>query len=288
MLNAKRRNQLRAILSGQQCVTLATIFDSISARIAQDLDYPAGLMGGSIASYAVLGAPDLIVLTLTELAEQVRRCTRVSSVPLLVDADHGYGNALNVIRTIDEMAHAGAAATMIEDTLLPRAFGSSRRPQLLPLEEAVGKVKAAVEARKDSGLVVFGRTSAAAISGIDDAIARFKAYEAAGVDGLFLPGLRSRDELDRISAATTLPLAVGGAAEALCDKDYLASRRVRLLSAGHHTLSVAVKALYDAMKAVREGTLPARLPNIASEALMGRVTRAGDFEAWTKDFIGEP
>lgn len=286
MSDDRRRSQLRAILAGERCVTLATVFDPISARIAQELGYEAALMGGSIASYAVLAAPDLIVITLSELAEQVRRSTRVSSVPLLVDADHGYGNALNVIRTIEELAHAGAAAAMIEDTLLPRAFGSSRQPQLLSLEESAAKIKAAVAARADSGMLVFGRTSAAALTGTDDAIARLKAYEAAGVDGLFLPGVKSRQELDRISAALSLPLGVGGTADSLGEPDYLASRRVRLWSGGHHTLSVAVQALYDAMKAVREGTLPPHLPNIASEALMSRVTRGSEFEGWTKRFLG--
>ena len=286
MLASERRSKLRTILASQRCVVMATIFDPISARIAEELGYEAGLMGGSIVSHTVLGAPDVIVLTLSELAEQVRRCTRVSQVPIVVDGDHGYGNALNVMRTVQEMDYAGAGAVMIEDTLLPRAFGPSEATQLLSMDESVGKIRAAVKARGDSDLLVLGRTGAASISGIDDAIARFRAFESAGVDALMLPGLKTREELDRISAAVKLPLLVGGIVESLGDKEYLASRRVRLWSSGHQAFNVAVKALHDAMKAVRDGTLSSRLPEMASARLMTSVTGAGDYKSWTKQFLG--
>jgi carboxyvinyl-carboxyphosphonate phosphorylmutase len=277
---------MRTALTGERCVLMATIFDPISARLAEDLGFGAGLIGGSIASYAVLGAPDVMLLTLTELAEQVHRCTRASSVPLLVDGDHGYGNALNVMRTIRELDHAGAAAAMIEDTLLPRAFGSSPAPRLLPFDESLGKIRAAIAARGDSDLLVLGRTSAASITSVEEAIARLRAYEAAGVDALFLPGLQTRDALDRICAAVTLPLVVGSPAAALADADYLSSRRVRLWSAGHQSFKVAVKALHDAMKATLAGTLSSQLDNIAPGDMMDRAVAAADHERWTREFLG--
>src|SRR5580765_4398061 len=130
-----QRKRLRAVLAGERCITMASVYDPITARLAERLGYEAGLIGGSMISYSVLGAPDLILLTLTELAEQVHRCARVSKVPLLIDADHGYGNALSVMRTIQELDAAGAAAVMIEDTLLPRAFGPSGAAQLLSFDE---------------------------------------------------------------------------------------------------------------------------------------------------------
>jgi len=277
---------MRALLAGDGCELMATIFDPISARVAQELGFAAGLMGGSIASHAVLGAPDVIVLTLTELAEQVHRATRVSDVPLLVDADHGYGNALNVMRTIQELDHAGAAAVMIEDTLLPRPYGPSAAMSLLSFDESLGKIEAAVAARADSDLVVLGRTSAAALTSVDDAVERFRAYEAAGVDALFLPGLASREDLDRISAAVTLPLVLGAPGQALIDAAYLASRRVRLWSGGHQTFNVAVQALYDAMKAARSGTLTARLPGAAPKATMDLATGARTFDEAMDRFLG--
>jgi carboxyvinyl-carboxyphosphonate phosphorylmutase len=265
---------------------MASIFDPLTARIAEDVGFEAGLMGGSLVSHVVLGAPDHNVLTLTELAEQVQRCTRVSQVPIVVDCDHGYGNALSVMRTVHELDLAGAGAITIEDTLLPRAYGPADAASLLPHDESIGKIKAAVAARGDSDLVVLGRTSAAQVTGVADAIARFKAYEALGVDALMIPGVKTREDLDAICAATTLPLVVGGLSESMCDAEYLASRRARLWSGGHQTFNVAVQALYDAMKAVREGTLAPRLPGIAGKALMDRITGAADYRKWTKDFLG--
>ena len=110
---------------------------------------------------------------------------------MLVDADHGYGNALNVRRTVQELEAAGAAGLTIEDTLLPQAFGQTSA-QLIPLEEGVGKIKAALDGRGDPSLVMTGRTGAASAPGIDDAIARAKAYQAVGVDGLFVTGIKDR------------------------------------------------------------------------------------------------
>ena len=111
-----RRQSLRAHLDTDHCIVPASIFDPFSARIAEDLGYEIGMLGGSTASLAVLGAPDLIVLTLTEFAEQCRRISRASALPFMADADHGYGNALNVMRTVEELETAGVAALTIEDT----------------------------------------------------------------------------------------------------------------------------------------------------------------------------
>ncbi len=128
------------------------------------MGFEVGLLGGSVASLAVLGAPDLMLLTLTELAEQTRRICRASELPVLVDADHGFGNALNVMRTVDELANAGAAGLSIEDTLLPRAFGSSKEPSLTSVEEGAGRMRAVVTAARESGITIFGPTAAVAIT----------------------------------------------------------------------------------------------------------------------------
>lgn len=280
------RRKLHALLAGKRCALMASVFDPISSRIAEMLGYEAALMGGSIASHVVLGAPDVIVLTLTELAEQVHRSSRVGSVPLIIDGDHGYGNALNVMRTVEELDFAGAAAVMIEDTLLPRPFGPADAPKLISMDESIGKMKAAVKARGDSDLLVFGRTGAATITTVDEAIVRFRAFESVGVDALFLPGVRTRDELDRIATAVRLPLIAGGVAESAEDPEYLASRGVRLWSGGHQVFAVAVNALYEAMKSVREGTYPSKLPGIAPKALLDAVTGSSDYVQRTQEFMG--
>src|SRR3954466_14098809 len=177
-----RRTRFRAILAGRACVHPASVHDAVSARIAADLGFETGMFAGSVASLAVLGAPDLIVLTLSEFADQAYRIGRAAELPLLVDADHGYGNALNVMRTVEELENAGIAALSIEDTDLPRGYGPSGKAELISLEAGVGKMKAALAARRDPDLAIVGRTSATAITGIEDAIRRAKAYEAAGVD----------------------------------------------------------------------------------------------------------
>src|SRR5580658_9799488 len=171
----KRRNALRSILSGSTCIRPGSVYDAISIRIAEDLGFEVGMFGGSVASLAVLGDPDVALITLTELAEQVRRMSRAASLPVLVDADHGYGNALNVRRTVQEMEAAGAAGLTIEDTLLPQAFGQTKT-QLISLEEGVGKMKAALDGRSDPSLVILGRTGAASITSVEDAIRRAQAY----------------------------------------------------------------------------------------------------------------
>src|SRR5437868_11135939 len=135
----ERREALRSILSGSRCVRPGSVYDAISIRIAQDLGFEVGMFGGSVASLAVLGDPDVALITLTELAEQMRRMSRAAPLPVLVDADHGYGNALNVRRTIEELETAGAAGLTIEDTMLPQTFGQGRT-QLISVDEGVGKV----------------------------------------------------------------------------------------------------------------------------------------------------
>src|SRR6476659_2660122 len=171
----KRRQALRTILSGSVCIRAGSVYDPVSARLAEDLGFELGMFGGSVASLAILGDPDITLITLTELAEQMRRMSRAASLPVLVDADHGYGNALNVRRTVQELEAAGAAGLTIEDTLLPAAYGQAKT-QLISLEEGVGKMKAALDARRDPSLVIIGRTGAVSISSLEDAIARAKAY----------------------------------------------------------------------------------------------------------------
>src|SRR5690242_14560613 len=281
----KRREALRAILSDATCVHPGSVYDAISIRIAEDLGFPLGMFGGSVASLAVLGDPDITLITLTELCEQMRRMSRAAELPVLVDADHGYGNALNVRRTVQELETAGAAGLTIEDTLLPQAFGQAKT-QLISLEEGVGKMKGALDGRGDPSLVIMGRTGAASVTSLDDAIARAKAYEATGVDALFFTGIKSRGELEALSAATKLPIVLGGAPEEMTALDYLTSQRVRIALQGHAPFAAATQAVYDTLKALREGTSPKNLKGIASAELTGRAMRESETKARSAAFLG--
>ena len=283
-----RRERFRAVLEGDACVHPGSVFDPISARIAEDLGFEVGMFAGSVASMTVLGAPDLIVLTLSEFAAQAYRINRAGGLPLLVDADHGYGNALNVKRTVEELETAGVAALSIEDTDLPQPFGELGRTRLLSVEEGAGKMRAALAGREDPRLVVAGRTSAAAVTGIDDAVARARAYESTGVDALFMVGLRTRAEVAAVAGATRLPLILGGVGPELRDRSWLAGRRVRIALQGHQPFAAAVNAVHETLKALREGAPPGELTGVAPPDLMRRVTRDADYRTWMEDFLDPP
>ena len=188
-------------------------------------------------------------------------------------------------RTVQELETAGAAGLTIEDTLLPAAFGEAKA-QLISLEEGVGKMKAALDGRGDPSLVIMGRTGAASITSIEDAIRRAKAYEATGVDALFFTGIKSRAELEAIVAATHLPIVLGGAPDDLSALDYLTSQRVRIALQGHAPIAAATQAVYEVQKALREGTAPKALKGLPSAELTGRVMRDAEVKARNTDFLG--
>ena len=147
-------------------------------------------------------------------------------------------------------------------------------------------MRAALAAREDSSFAVVGRTSAAAMTGTADAVARAKAYQATGVDALFFAGRITRDQLDAIAAEVKIPIVLGGLSGDMQDKPYLASRGVRIALQGHQPFSAAVQAVYTTLKALRDGTKPAELTGVASAETMARLTREGDYKSWTERFLG--
>ena len=281
----QRRQAVRTILNGNKCINPGSVFDPISGRIAQELGYEVGIIGGSTISLAVLGAPDLIVLTLTEFADQVKRISRACDLPLLVDADHGYGNALNVMRTVDELEMAGVAALSIEDTVLPKQFDADSKAKLIDREEGVGKMRAAIAARRDADLVICGRTSAPALTSVDDACARIRAYESVGVDAIFLVGVKTREQLDQLAEAVSIPLILGSTPPEIADLSYLTSRNVRISLQGHRPFAAGVQALYEALSALKSGTAPADLQNVAPPEMMDRLTRKSEYMAALQKFL---
>jgi carboxyvinyl-carboxyphosphonate phosphorylmutase len=282
-----RRQRFRAVLGGSVCVHPASVFDPMSARIAQDLGFEVGMYAGSTASLTVLGAPDLIVLTLTEFAEQARRiCRAAKALPLLVDADHGYGNALNAMRTVEEVETAGVSAMTLEDTVLPRGYAEAK-PQLISVEEGLGRVQAGLAARDDPSFCIVARSGAAQFAGIAEAVERCKVYTQSGADALFFTGIRNRAELDALAAVATLPLIIGGAdTPEMMDREYLAARGVRVALQGHQPIQAAQQAVYATLKALRDGVKPRDLQGLPEAGLMARITREADYQAWTKTYLG--
>ncbi len=283
---SERRQRFRALIAGERCVHPASVFDPISAHIAEDLGFEAGMLAGSVASMVVLGAPDLILITLSEFAALANRICRAGDLALLVDADPGYGNALNVKRTVEELETAGVAALSIEDTVLPQPFGAGGETRLIPVEEGVAKLRAALAGRQDPDLVIAGRTSAMAVAGVDETVARAKAYQAAGVDAIFLIGVRGREQLEAVSAAVNLPIFLGGAGPELMDLAYLSAQGVRICLQGHQPFLAAVAAAEDTLKALRAGTPPAKIAAVASPDTLRALTRNEAHRRWIKDFLG--
>ena len=202
-----QRKRMRAILDGSRCVRPASVFDPVSARIAEMVGFEVGMYAGSLGALSVMAAPertpsgeDLSIITISEFSEQARRICRATALPVMADADNGYGNALNVMRAVEELESAGIALVLIEDTELPAQFGR-RGNSLISIAEMVGKLRAALRARQDSNLIVAGRTRAARSDGVKEMIERGRAYEATGVDALWYTSITSEEQVETIAAA---------------------------------------------------------------------------------------
>jgi len=286
MNHTEQRKCLRALLAGSQCLSPASVYDALSARVAEAVGYKIGMLAGSTASSTTLAAPDLIVLTLTEFADQVRRIMRACNLSLIVDADHGYGNALNAMRTVQELEHAGVSALSIEDTALPTPFGQAEgKESLTSIEEGVGKLRAAVAARGDPSLIIAGRTSALKIEGVEGTLARVKAYAQTGVDAIFIVGLEKLEQLDAIHAVVKLPIIIGSAPASL-KREELAARGARIVLQGHQPVAAAVKALHDCYSHLYNGGAPADLKaTIASAQEMEKVTSGETYKKWQRDYL---
>ena len=281
----KQRERFRSHLGGNQCTHPGSVFDPISARIAEHIGFEVGMFAGSVASLTVLGDPDHILLSLTEFAQQAYRICRASELPILVDADHGYGNALNVRRTVEELETAGVAALSIEDTELPRSFRAGNKTSLISIAEGVGKMRAAVSARQDPGLVIAARTSAVSATDLDDAISRITVYQETGVDAIFLVGVGQKQQIEAIAKICNLPLILGGAGSEIMDLEYLGSLGVRICLQSHQPAMAAIMATYDTLKALREGVQPADIKIMLDKELLNKLSRVDDYDRWIKDFL---
>jgi len=281
----KQRERFRTHLEGNQCTHPGSVFDPISARIAEHIGFEVGMFAGSVASLTILGDPDHIVLSLTEFAQQAYRICRASELPILVDADHGYGNALNVRRTVEELETAGVSALSIEDTKLPRSFGAGNKTSLISIAEGVGKMRAAVSARQDPGLVIAARTSAVSATDLEDAISRITASQETGVDAIFLVGVSKKQEIEAIARICNLPLILGGASPDITDLEYLGSLGVRICLQSHQPVMAAIMATYDTLMALREGVQPADIETMLDTDLLDKLSRVDDYDRWIQDFL---
>jgi carboxyvinyl-carboxyphosphonate phosphorylmutase len=280
-----KRQRFRGILNGPRCVTPLTVFDALSARIADSVGGEVGILSGSVCAATLLGAPDLALQTLTEFADQVRRVTRASDLSIFVDADHGYGNALNAMRTIEELEHAGLSGLAIEDVVLPARFGGPE-VELVSIEEMSGKLRAAISARRDPSLVIAARTAALRTEGAEGAAARARAYAKTGVDAIFVTALKSLAELDAIQQAVELPIILGTAPN--LERKDVEARGVRISLQGHAPVAAVAKALLDTYSHLQAGGRPSEIKDkLASAEQMSEVLGEARYSKWRDEFLAE-
>lgn len=276
------RRSFRVLLASGNCFQTASVFDPMSARIAADLGFEVGILGGSVASLQVLAAPDFALITLTEFVEQAARIGRVAQLPVIADADHGYGNALNVMRTVQELERAVVAALTIEDTLLPAQFGC-RSTDLISTNEGVGKIRAALEARVDPELSIIARTNASALS-VQEVAHRMLAYEQAGADGICIVGIQDVAHLEQVAEYISIPLMlVTYGNPKLNDNERLAKLGVRIIVAGHSAYFASIKATYDCLREQRQ--LSRSTSNLSATELAYTYTLPETYLNWARDFM---
>jgi carboxyvinyl-carboxyphosphonate phosphorylmutase len=282
---SERRRAFRALLAGSEAVPAGSVFDAASARLARAAGYRVGMFAGSVASAVVLGAPDLIVLTLSEFAGQAQRIARGSDLPFMVDADHGYGNALNVRRTVEELETAGVAAIALEDTLLPRAYGGPEAA-LISREEFRDKLRAAVAARIDPDLVIIGRTQALRDGGIEETAARMQICNETGVDAIFVVGVRTLEEVQRLHKETSLPLVLN-ALPSGTTRQQIGELGCVIYLQGHQPYYAALSTLYDAYKhLVASDDQKALEPKVIPADLQALALDETGHAAWTREYMG--
>jgi 2,3-dimethylmalate lyase len=198
--------RLRALLAEPGALLIPGASDALSAKLIEAAGFPAIYITGAGVSAGLLAAPDIGLLSFSEMLDQVRHIANAVETPLIVDADTGYGNALNAIRTVREYEHIGVAAIQLEDQVLPKRCGHLDGKQVIPADEMVKKIAAVHEARRNPETIIIARTDARAVLGLDEAIARGNLYHRAGADVIFIEAPRGDDEVQRIAAEVDAPL----------------------------------------------------------------------------------
>jgi 2-methylisocitrate lyase-like PEP mutase family enzyme len=202
----KPTTRFRALMSRKQITMMPSIGDAFSARLVAREGFEAVMSSGNATSATRLGMPDVGVMTLTENAENAGRIAAASGLPTFADADTGYGNALNVRRTVIEFERAGVAAIMLEDQVTPKRCGMLDGKQVVRAAEMEMKIKAALDARRDDDLVIVARTDARTVEGLASAIRRAERYQKAGADAIFVEGPRTLEEAEEIARNLDIPL----------------------------------------------------------------------------------
>lgn len=240
--------QLRQLLQAPGLIVAPGAYDAFSARLIEKAGFPAVYMTGSGTAAAHLGVPDVGLLTMTEMVENAARIAQAVRVPVIADADTGYGNPINVHRTVREYERAGVAAIHIEDQIWPKKCGHFEGKRLIPKEEMAQKVRAAVEARQDQDFIIIARCDAIAVTGLEDALDRGRAYAQAGADALFIESPLSREHIEIIARSFEAPLLFNMGASG--KTPFMSTKEVEQL--GYKIMIFPTDALCAAGRAIEE------------------------------------
>jgi 2-methylisocitrate lyase-like PEP mutase family enzyme len=249
------RRTLRTLIEQKNALLVPGAYDGVSARLVERAGFPAVYMTGYGTSASRLGLPDLGYAGLAEMADHARNLAAAVSIPLVADADTGYGNALGVRRTVQAYEAAGVAALHIEDQVAPKRCGHLSGHQILPLGEFAGKIRAAVDARRDPDLLIIARTDAISAAGFDEALRRGEAAARAGADVLFIEAPRDAAQVEQVARAFDTPLLynyASGGRSPLLPMATLRALRYAIVILPVDTLLVATKAMADFLAEVRK------------------------------------
>src|SRR5580693_6315150 len=265
MSNSRR---LKDLLARRAAVTVPGAANALFARVIEDLGFEAVYVTGAGIANMLLGVPDIGLTTMTEVGETVAAISDAVSIPVIVDADTGYGNAVNMVRTIRMLERAGASGIQIEDQVFPKKCGHFAGKHVIAADEMVQKIKAAVDARRDQSLQIIARTDARAIEGLDRALERASAYIAAGADVTFVEAPTSLDELARIAGELPVPQVaniVFGGKTPDPGREKLADLGFSIVLYANAALQAALKASYDVLSVLKnEGSLRSVSDRLAS------------------------
>jgi carboxyvinyl-carboxyphosphonate phosphorylmutase len=253
--------RLRQLLAGPDLVVVPGAYDALSARLIAQAGFPAVYMTGFGTAASVLGQPDVGLLTMSEMVSRAAALAAViGDLPLIADADTGYGNPINVRRTIREYERTGVAGVHIEDQVWPKKCGHMEGKQVIPMDEMVQKVRAAVDARQDPDFVIIARTDAIAVCGLEDALRRGQAYHEAGADIVFIEAPRSIEELRAIKLAfSDVPLLFNWAESGktpLLSLDEIRSLGFKLVIFPVSMLFAATHAMLSLLEVLKSGETP--------------------------------
>jgi 2-methylisocitrate lyase-like PEP mutase family enzyme len=276
--------KLRELLAEPQITVMPGCFDALSAKLVAAAGFKVTFMSGFAVSAARLGLPDTGLISFTEMLDSLRGCcAAAAAIPLIGDGDTGYGNALNVQRTVVEYARAGAAAVMIEDQLSPKKCGHTPGKQVITREEARMKIRAAADVKADADILILARTDARAVLGFDAALERCRDFEDAGADIIFLEAPETEDEMRRFCEAMSKPCLanmVPGGKTPILQSAHLQEIGYRLALYPVMLLSSAVAAMQATLTALMSGSTAAPQPSI-SFAELQKVVGFPDY--WQRD-----